>query len=337
MARSKLSEAEREELVRLYRETPKTATRLAEDFSISVSTVARMLRAAIPEADYNLLSQGKRRGTLEAVAEEILLDLPETPLALEIQLPIVAELEPEIITPVLELTPEAALLPVAVELPAAELLPPITAVVEASILEELVETGLEADTDLDSELFSLEPDSEDSLEPGLEDSYLPTAVAAPPLEVLPYHRMELPEICYIVVDRWAELIVRPLGEFNFLENVPPQEQEAVALPVFDSHRWAKRFSNRFQRILRVPTRLLDVTRPYLMNRGITRLLVGRQVFALAQEIGEEPLMPRVPVAVADLPTLGERTLDEEEFETLAEFDEAEDGDEGEDEDGPDNF
>jgi hypothetical protein len=148
--------------------------------------------------------------------------------------------------------------------------------------------------------------------------------------------MELPEVCYVVVDRWSELITRPLREFNFLENVPPQEQEALALPVFDSHRWAKRFSTRFQRILRVETRLLDVTRTYLMNRGITRLLVGRQVFNLE---GNEGTVSRRTTAVLEPPPLA---LDEEEFDNLAEFDEDSESDEkafpeeAEDEYGSDN-
>lgn len=294
MARSKLTDAEREELIRLYRDTTKTAPRLAEDFGISVSTVARIIKTVIPEAEYALLTQSKRRGS-----PELSPTLEEAPVV-EILL------EPEPSAPEPEVAPEP-------------------------LVERIEPTVVYAEPP--QSFFQVQPLY--PLEPVVESEPPPPK---PPLEILPYTQMELPTICYVVVDRWAELITRPLREFSFLENIPIQEADALALPVFDSHRWAKRFSNRFQRILRVPTRLLDVTRPYLMNRGITRLLVGRQVFTLARELDEGPIVRRSVVALEDLPPLGDSHLDDAEFEALDDFDDTDDKfEDGDDDDGSDNF
>jgi len=311
MARSKLTDAEREELIRLYRDTTKTAPRLAEDFGISVSTVARIIKTVIPEAEYALLTQAKRRGSPETAVEVT----EPAPGAEEVEEAPVAEL----VAPTVEVEPTSA--------PEPEPIPLVERIEPSVIYAEPPQS-----------FFQVQPLYQpDEPEPVFEPEPI-FEPEPPPLEILPYTRMELPEICYVVVDRWAELITRPLREFSFLDNIPTQEADALALPVFDSHRWAKRFSNRFQRILRVPTRLLDVTRPYLMNRGITRLLVGRQVFTLARELDAGPIVRRSAMALEDLPPLGDSHLDDAEFEALDDFDETDDKfEDGDDDDGSDNF
>ncbi|MGF1515961.1 MAG: helix-turn-helix domain-containing protein [Elainellaceae cyanobacterium] len=109
------------------------------------------------------------------------------------------------------------------------------------------------------------------------------------LDVRPLSEAQLPRTCYLVIDRAAELITRPLSDFADLGHIPSGEVEEKTLPVFDNHRVAKRFSNRrFHRIVKVPdSRLLQKTTAYLQAKGITRLLFDGQVYALSAQNGQD--------------------------------------------------
>ena len=88
--------------------------------------------------------------------------------------------------------------------------------------------------------------------------------------------------CYLVVDRMAELITCPLKDFSELGAIPPGEEQARTLPVFDNHRVARRFARRNQRIIKVPDGLmLNKTQGYLEAKGITRILFEGEVYALS--------------------------------------------------------
>ncbi len=316
MARSKLSDTEKQELVRLYRETSKTAPKLAEDYGISVSTVVRILKGDILDAEYAALSQTKRGR--EAVTQTALAAVGNSATTAQIQ-----EVQGEMLLAGLG---ELLSAPPVIEAPAALLAEVVIAEVPAAVVPSLEL----ADPD---DFLALE---ELPIFPDFKPAPPVPASPKPPLAILPYMQMALPNTCYIVVDRWAELIARPMREFAFLDNIPGEEQDAITLPIFDSHRWAKRFSNRFQRILRVPTKLLSLTRPYLLQRGITRFLVGRQVFNL--EGDGELIAIAAGTMVLDPPL-----LDDEEMDSLQDFDNddddkafTDDADEGEDDYGDGN-
>lgn len=101
------------------------------------------------------------------------------------------------------------------------------------------------------------------------------------IQVLPLSEASLPKTCYLVVDRGAELIARPLKEFSDLGRIPIEEVQEKTLPVFDNHKVARRFSNRSQRVIKVPDgRMLQKTRSHLQAKGITRLLIDGQVYSL---------------------------------------------------------
>ena len=143
------------------------------------------------------------------------------------------------------------------------------------------------DDDLDDDLDDL--DSLDNLDEDLDDdddepAILPSIQlsAAQFIRVLPIAEAAIPKTCYLVVDRSAELVARPLSEFAELGQIPSGEVEERTLPVFDNHRVAKRFSNiRTQRVIKVPdSRVLQKAAPYLQAKGITRLLIDGQVYAL---------------------------------------------------------
>jgi transposase-like protein len=102
------------------------------------------------------------------------------------------------------------------------------------------------------------------------------------IQVKPLSQATLPRTCYIVIDKFAELIVRPLKDFADLGQLPDKETQQRTLPVFDNHRVAKRFSNqRTQRVIKVPdSRIFHKTTQHLRSKGITCLLVDGNIYSL---------------------------------------------------------
>ena len=147
----------------------------------------------------------------------------------------------------------------------------------------------------DDDLDDLDDDDLDDLddndvgEEDLEDANLELPLDGVQLSILPFSEAKLPRTCYLIIDRSAELITRPLKTFADLGTVPEEEINEPTLPIFDNHRVAKRFANRrTQRIVKVPdARVLRKTSPYLMDKGITRLLLDGQVYALMDEEEDE--------------------------------------------------
>jgi len=150
--------------------------------------------------------------------------------------------------------------------------------------DELIDTEDDFSDDLDdSDDFDDEDDEDDDdpLESG--DPLASLHFRGQDLvQIYPFSSAELPRTCYLVIDRSAELITRPLQEFGELGDLPSAELSENTLPVFDNHRVAKRFANRrTQRIVKIPdSRILRKTMPYLQAKGITRLLIDGQVYSL---------------------------------------------------------
>ena len=138
--------------------------------------------------------------------------------------------------------------------------------------------------DLDDEL-DLEDDDdeeeEDDWQEEEEASFFPSLSGSGDLTVLPLSAAVFPTTCYLVVDRTAELIVRPLKEFTHLGKIPPEETQQKTLPVFDNHRVARRFSNRTQRVIKVPnSNVLRKASSHLKAKGITRIFLDGRVYSL---------------------------------------------------------
>ncbi|HAX74933.1 MAG TPA: hypothetical protein DCY88_03635 [Cyanobacteria bacterium UBA11372] len=99
---------------------------------------------------------------------------------------------------------------------------------------------------------------------------------------MPLSQALIPKTCYLVVDRAAELVARPLKDFGDLGIIPQEEVQERTLPVFDNHRVARRFSNRTQRVIKVPDgKMLQKVGDHLKAKGITRLLIDGQVYSLS--------------------------------------------------------
>ena len=102
------------------------------------------------------------------------------------------------------------------------------------------------------------------------------------IQILPLSQASFPRTCYLVIDRCAELIVKPLAEFADLGSIPEAEVKQRTLAVFENHHIAKRFSHRRERVIKVPDgRMIQKTSHHLQEKGITRLLIDGQIYSLS--------------------------------------------------------
>lgn len=133
------------------------------------------------------------------------------------------------------------------------------------------------DDDFDDDEDDDEDDEDDELggAPKLRQRVISTEI----VKILPFAEASLPKVSYLVVDRLAELVARPLREFGDLGQIPEAEVQEKTLPIFDNHRVARRFSKRNQRVIKVPdSNMFQKALPYLQAKGITRLLIDGQVY-----------------------------------------------------------
>lgn len=326
----KLTDSDKTEILKLYRETAETTSTLAERYGVSNSTISRLLKGILPEEDYEYLVSLKRAArtpegrALVSYEQLPLLGQSQEDEIAATQTP-VEELEPpkvevtRVDTPQMEVS-KAVIKEIAgvVDIQATPIPAPIIRRVktrssatdkppfpvssdlepvkdQATILEEtdsqasiianmfgddLLEDSEDLD-DLDDDLYEDEEDFEE------EEFERPTPFVTRPragdssVQILPLSVAPLPKTCYLVIDRCAELITRPLKDFGDLGAIPIVETQQKTLPVFDNHRVAKRFSTKRDRVIRIPdSKVLHKTSNHLQAKGITRLLIDGQVYSL---------------------------------------------------------
>jgi transposase-like protein len=158
--------------------------------------------------------------------------------------------------------------------------------------EIIVESAVDDEFEEDDEDDGDDSDLEDDLDEGFEEEdgdFADMAIlsggdrnanANVVINILPLEDAELPSTCYMVVDKSAEIITRPLRDFKELGLIPPEENQSKTVALFDNHRIARRFSNQNQRVIKFPGDLIYATHEKLAQRGITRLLFGGHVYAL---------------------------------------------------------
>jgi hypothetical protein len=332
MSPRKLSDADKSDILSLYRQLEETTSTLASRYGVSNSTISRILKSSLMESEYEALIQQKRSNrtpnTLSSPTPEI-TELPsvdsETQSAFDtqttdpsVELPVEAEIDNSeststdqrwrrrrssvVAKPVIEQKAIQTELVTEQKAIQTELQLDLTTPVEESGLDELNEPFDEIEPSetssleelLDEGLMDLD-DEDDDLDDDLDDDWADEAADSgrqgpigtsrvqrgANVQVLPLSEASLPKTCYLVVDRAAELIARPLKEFGDLGRIPIEEIQERTLPVFDNHRVARRFSNRSQRVIKVPDgRMLQKTRSHLQAKGITRLLIDGQVYSL---------------------------------------------------------
>lgn len=209
--------------------------------------------------------------------------------------PGIPESEPQIITPLqarpsekLVVQPEPSLTQITVE--------SADSLIDDSEEDEDDLTGL-AGEDLedfsDDDFEDDEEETDSSDDPDEAAEMLAEDPSPAEIAIFPLEAAVLPRPCYLVIDTRSELLARPLAEFRGLGHAAQEEEQQNTLPIFESRAVALRFSQRNQRIyknsesilrktvIKVPDgNVLRKTSSYLQEKGITRLLIHGQVYAL---------------------------------------------------------
>ncbi|MGK7889775.1 MAG: helix-turn-helix domain-containing protein [Leptolyngbyaceae cyanobacterium] len=321
----KLSDSDKSTIVELYQQPDESTATLASRYGVSSSTISRILKQSLSGEQYKEIVKQKKGGGSKPQAKEPEPSSPEEPSkdaqSAPRALPIDdkgeqldphtgAEIGAEPDEPTVAASSDTLQLSITDVGPA----PPIlkknsnTKAEQSSpqpeslaggwgdqISSEVLDLGDLEDDDLEEE--DLDDDLEDDLDDeddtiaedeafsDLDGAGLEFSLKADRLSVLPFSEAKLPRTCYLIIDKAAELITRPLKAFSDLGEVPADDINEQTLPVFDNHRVAKRFVNRrTQRIVKVPdSQVLRKTSSYLLDKGITRLLLGGQVYALMDD------------------------------------------------------
>lgn len=278
MSPKKLTEDHKKAILQLYRETKETTSTLAERYGVSSSTISRFLKNSLSNAEYEDLIQQKRlartskskstpklslekelfsRGKV-AQKSTLIESTPKKPSPIKKQ---------EILTP--KFVQEEDLDEDEDDNDVDE--------VDVTVLEEMFGEDL---SDLDEDLD--EDEEDDWEEDEIEENYGRRLSQNQAVQVLPLSAASFPKTCYVVIDRGAELITKPLKEFADLGKIPATEMAEKTLPVFDNHRVARRFSNRSQRVIKVPDgRMLQQVGSCLKAKGITLILLDGNIYSLS--------------------------------------------------------
>ncbi len=114
-----------------------------------------------------------------------------------------------------------------------------------------------------------------------------------PLDILPFSEEQkevackeldsqsLPEVVFMLINKNNELESKPLKEFSDWSFLPEKDQNRLAIPLFSTHRAAKRTCSRNQKVLKVPnSNVFIISLSYLISKGITRLIIDESLISL---------------------------------------------------------
>jgi transposase-like protein len=301
MASRKLTDADKQAILELYPQPGETTSTLAERYGVSNSTISRVLKQRLPEAEYSRLIQQKRSGArVDSEQKPATVEPPATPT-------VEPEAEPTASSSAASGTEKPKPAPpkkrdrsrseantddAAVDEPAPETTTASASEGEDEDADEALDAVAWDDDDEPDAVADLDDDDygDDDLDDDDEgddwdddegDESSPAVPHREQLEVLPFSDASFQRTYYLVVDRLSELITCPLRDFSDLGQIPAEEEQSRTLPVFNNHRVARRFSRRNQRVVKIPDgSVIRKTQPYLQAKGITRLLLDGQVYSL---------------------------------------------------------
>ncbi len=160
-----------------------------------------------------------------------------------------------------------------------DILPPVTEEISAILDEDF---GEEEDDDDDIDDDNSDDDDGEIYSEAEAQRDLTALHVQQFMRVIPLDQALMPRICYVVVDRSAELVVRPLKDFGDMGQVAVSSDQTMTLPIFDNPRGAKRFANaRTERVIKVPdSQVFRKTSDNLRSKGITYLFIEGQLYSL---------------------------------------------------------
>ncbi len=98
-------------------------------------------------------------------------------------------------------------------------------------------------------------------------------------EILDYE--SLPESVYMIVDKKVELELQAISDLPEWSFLPENELKRIAIVLFSNQRTAKRICSRNQRVIKIPnTKVFNLSKSYLISKGITRLIFEESIIGL---------------------------------------------------------
>ena len=310
MAPRKLSEADKRDVIEIYRQPGETTSTIAKRYGVSTSTISRILKTQLPEEEYRALISQKRSSTAEkpptptaedptagkSASEKPVRRVRKRSRATEVssqpadedggQLELLAaekDEAPAVPVPKAKSDDVPAVTTELLEQPRLRRknVDDRDDELEDDVeLDDLDEDLDDLDNELDAEFDDDEDDDEDD-DGDDEDGEDEPGLLGGAVEIMPISDAVFPRTCYLVVDRLSELITHPLNEFAELGKIPAEQESALTLPIFDNHRVARRFSRRNQRVIKVPDgQLITKATSYLQAKGITHLLIDGNIYSL---------------------------------------------------------
>ncbi|PSO78821.1 MAG: transposase [Cyanobacteria bacterium QS_4_48_99] len=303
MSPKKLSDSDKKDILELYRQPDETTSTLANRYQVSSSTISRFLKNNLSDSEYEVLIQQKRLSRTPGRTQVPSQEMRQQPVEDQSDAgsqrrrrrrpsaPSKPATESESPSP----TPSDQTTSAESESPSptpSDQTTPATQQAESygtdeesadeaefTVIQEMLGEDLgELEENEEDREYSDEGKGEEQVEDKTDQGKSETA----DIQVLSLSEAKFPKPCYLVVDRAAELITRPLKEFSDLGKIPGVEIQQKTLPVFDNHKVARRFSNRYQRVIKVPDgQILGKTCAYLEAKGISRLLIDGQVYSLS--------------------------------------------------------
>jgi len=318
MASTRLSDAHRQELVARYQQG-ETAQALAAAFGCSAATATRVVKAAIGAERYEQikLERGKGPAMLKAAIAPTLDDtgIPAGPLFEQAEVQAegpaaetaasgeAADDDADQAGATAGDSDAGDFLPEAsgtVEIGSEPLAPFGSGFAPASLGDPAgQDPAADGDDDDDAQVLAIDDaddfgddaddndadsDSEDADDE--PDLFTPVPVGEtlldrPAATCLPFEAAPLPDSLYMLVDKTVELQDRPLSDFPELGLLPEEESRRRALVVFSNPRQAKRHCGRTQRVIQVPdSQVIRRTAPYLLRKGITRVVLEGALYSL---------------------------------------------------------
>ncbi len=273
MAATRLSDAQKQQIVGRYQDGVSSAD-LAEAFGCSPNTVSRVVKAALSPEAYEALKQQRSRGMRPVGVDAAVATKPEPVEPAESESadrfePTQSAQPTQPIQPTQLAPPTQPAEPTEPEVPAADADGDGPGVLPIDDADDFA-----ADTSDDD-------DDQDDDESGEEDDAPAVGAGHEPVQCRCISEAALPDIAYLLVDKTVELQPTPLSDCTELGLLPDGERDRQALLVYANQRQAKRHCGRSQRVIQLPdVTLLRRTAPYLLAKGISRVVIDGSLYSL---------------------------------------------------------
>ena len=98
---------------------------------------------------------------------------------------------------------------------------------------------------------------------------------------IPLSEVDFPKIVYMIVDKNIDLITKLLKEYPQWDFLSLNDLNRKTIEIHFDLKIAKRSCNKEQKVIKVPnTDVFRIVSPFLINRGITRIVCSEQLIAL---------------------------------------------------------